>query len=90
MKKLLVLLIAGLLWAPVMSSGSEVSEEVIVYSTYPNNNISYIYVLPAEGEDSASDSGTSVAYLKPPVFSNQIFVSRNYRNILCTKYTICN
>jgi hypothetical protein len=90
MKKLLVLFIAGLLWAPALSSGSEHEENVIVYSTYPNNNISYIYVLPAEGNGSASGTGVNIAYLKPPVFSSQIYVSRNYRNILCTKYTICN
>ncbi len=90
MKKLLVLLIAGLFWAPVLSSGTEHEENVIVYSAYPNNYISYIYVLQPEGKGSASGPGVNIAYLKPPVFSNQLYVSRNYRNILCTKYTICN
>jgi len=90
MKKLLLILIIGLLSATAITHASETADQVIVYTAYPNNSLSYIYVIHADGKESAPDARTTVAYLKPPVFTDQSFVSRYYRNILCTKYTICN
>lgn len=90
MKKLILILIIGLLSVPVLAQAMETADQVIVYTAYPNNSISYIYVIPADGKEPASSARTTVAYLKPPVFTDQSFVSRYYRNILCTKYTICN
>ena len=80
----------GLLSATAITHATETTDRVIVYTAYPNNSISYIYVIPADGKESATAARTTVAYLKPPVFTDQSFVSRYYRNILCTKYTICN
>ena len=90
MKKMLLSLIAGLLMAPALSIGSEGTANVIVFTSYPDDVISYIYVIPAEQNESVSGRETKITYLKPPVFTNNILVSRNYRNVLCTKYTICN
>ena len=90
MKKVLLALIAGLLMAPALSMGFEGTANVIVYTSYPNDVISYIYVIPAEQNESVSGRETAITYFKPPVFRNNILVSRNYRNVLCTKYTICD
>ena len=90
MKKLLLFLILGLLCLPALAHASESVDRVIVYASYPDNSLSYIYVINADGKEKAPDSRTSVAYLKPPVFTDQTFVSRYYRNVLCTKYSICN
>jgi hypothetical protein len=90
MKNVILTLIALSLIAPAMSLGSEGSEDVIVYTSYPDDVISYIYVIPAERKETGSEADTKIAYLKPPVFTNQIFVSRNYKTVLCTKYTICD
>ena len=90
MKKVLLALIAGLLMAPALSMGFEGAANVIVYTSYPNDVISYIYVIPAEQNESVSGRETAITYFKPPVFTNNILVSRNYRNVLCTKYTICD
>ncbi len=90
MKKTLLTLIAGLLMSPALSMASEGTANVIVYTSYPDDVISYIYVIPADVNESAPDRETKITYFKPPVFTNNILVSRNYRNVLCTKYTICN
>jgi hypothetical protein len=90
MKKVILTLIAVLLTAPALTTGSEGSGDVIVYTSYPDDVISYIYVIPARQNEAASGNDTKITYLKPPVFTNQIFVSRNYRSVLCTKYTICD
>jgi hypothetical protein len=90
MKKLILLLMLGLLSASSLVQAAETADQVIVYAAYPNNSLSYIYVISADGDGKAPDTRTNVAYLKPPVFTDQTFVSRYYRNILCTKYSICN
>ncbi|MEW6144591.1 MAG: hypothetical protein AB1598_06180 [Thermodesulfobacteriota bacterium] len=90
MKKVILALIAVLMTAPALTMGSEGSGEVIVYTSYPDDVISYIYVIPYRQEVTESGSDTKITYLKPPVFTNQILVSRNYKTVLCTKYTICD
>lgn len=90
MKKVLISLIAGLLIAPALTLGSEGTQNVIVYTSYPDDVISYIYVIPARQDESVSGGETPLTFFKPPAFTSNLLVSRNYRSVLCTKYTICN
>ena len=75
---------------PALSLAAEESDSVIAYTTYPNDVISYIYVIPAEEKDAESDQSPEITYLKPPVFTSRLFAGRNYKTVLCGKYTICN
>ncbi len=90
MKGLLVTLLAAMLLSPLASLGNEGSDSVIVYPSYPDGGISYIYVIPGYQGEPVEGQETSVAYVKQPVFKNKVLASRNYRQILCTKYTICD
>ena len=90
MKKLILTVLGILMLSTALSSASEESGGVIAYSTYPNNVISYIYVLPAEKKDPESEKAPEITYLKQPVFNNQLFAGSNYKTVLCGKYTFCN
>jgi len=90
MKKLIFTLMGILMLSPVLSMAAEGSEAVIAYSTYPNDVISYIYVIPAGKQSPEPGQTPEITYLKPLVFTNQLFAGRNYRAVLCGKYTFCN
>lgn len=90
MKKVILILLGGLMLSPSLSMAAEEPGSVIAYTTYPNDVISYIYVIPAEKKDAESGQSPEITYLKPPVFTNQLFAGRNYKTVLCGKYTICN
>jgi hypothetical protein len=90
MKKVIFTILGFLMLSPVLSAASEEPDSVIAYTTYPNDVISYIYVIPAQEDDQKSDQSPDITYLKPPVFTSQLFAGRNYKTVLCGKYTICN
>lgn len=90
MKRVIFTLLGVLMLSPALSAISEESGSVIAYSTYPNDVISYIYVIPAPAKDEGSGQTPEITYLKPLVFTNQLFAGRNYKTVICGKYTICN
>jgi len=90
MKKLIFTILGVLMLSPVLSAAAEESDSVIAYTTYPNDVISYIYIIPVEEKDQKPDQSPEITYLKPPVFTSQLFAGKNYKTVLCGKYTICN
>jgi hypothetical protein len=90
MKKVILTILGVFMLFPALSMAAEEPGSVIAYTTYPNDVISYIYVIPAEKKDAESGQSPEITYLKPPVFTNQLFAGRNYKTVLCGKYTICN
>ena len=90
MKKIILTLLVAVMLAPALSLAAEESGHIIAYSTYPNDVISYIYVIPADKKDTESGQSAELTYLKAPVFTSELFAGKNYRAVLCGKYTFCN
>ncbi len=90
MKKVIFILLGILMLYPALSRAVEEPGGVIAYSTYPNDVISYIYVIPADKKGPESGQNTEITYLKAPVFTSELFAGWNYRAVLCGKYTFCN